>query len=91
MASLDNNQWQYQQSSRCHVSIRQLLHQLDIHPNKHMDSPMVTHLLRHKVIQLLVIPQLLIHNMAILGDVITTLLVDLQCQVIFQCYMFVCN
>jgi len=50
-------------------------------PMQHMDSPMVTHLLRHKVIQLLVIPQLLIHNMAILGDVITTLLVDLQCQV----------
>jgi hypothetical protein len=69
MASLDNNQWQYQQSSRCHVSIRQLLHQLDIHPNKHMDSPMATpHPIRLKVTLLPVILRPHIHLPTIPGD-----------------------
>jgi hypothetical protein len=61
MASLDNNQWQYQQSSRCHVSIRQLLHQ--------MDSPMATpHPIRLKVTLLPVILRPHIHLPTTPGD-----------------------
>lgn len=70
MATLGHNQWwQYHQSSRCHVSISRLLHQLDIHPNQHMGSlTAIPHPLRLKVTLLQVIPNLLLPTLLTASD-----------------------